>query len=302
MNIIVRIIILLFTIKIYNKSNVLNLVNMPFKRAYSKLLNSSQIAPLNVNNQTGSKKIKDWVIYSLTFLLFLYSTHTIFSTLYNNINLQDILYSLKLGLITSVRIIIVMILTLVICIPLGIYIGLHPKLLKFAQPLALICASFPANLLFPIAVITIKKYSLNPDIWLSVLILISILWYILFNTLYGMDSIPKNLMEVSRNFNIRGYKFLSKIILPSLLPSILIGAITAWGCAWNTTVVAELVEWGNTKFAAAGIGSYVTIATNEGDTSKIMLGILVMILYIEIFNKLIWRPLFKYANQIEALK
>ena len=195
-----------------------------------------------------------------------------------------------------------MIITTIFWLPISIYIGFSPKLAKIAQPMALALASFPANLKFPLCVFIIQRYNLNPNIWLSVLFILSIQWYLVFNIIAGAASFPERLKEVIKNFNIKGIFLFYKVLLPAILPNFLVGAITAWGSAWNATILAELAKWGSTTLEATGIGSYVTKASQTGDMSKIILGIMVMIFYIEIFNKFFWRPLFNYADKMEQFK
>ena len=195
-----------------------------------------------------------------------------------------------------------MVLTTIFWLPISLYIGFSPKLAKIVQPLALMLASFPANILFPLCVYLIQRYNLNPDIWLSVLFILSIQWYLVFNIISGATMFPQNLREIVKSFDIKGVKLMCKVIVPAILPYFLVGAITAWGSAWNATKIAEFAKWGETTLEATGIGQYVTVASNAGNMPKIVLGILVMLLYIEIFNRLFWRPIFRYAESLEQLK
>jgi NitT/TauT family transport system permease protein len=60
----------------------------------------------------------------------------------------------------------------VIWVPIGVYVGLRPKLAGKAQPLAQFLAAFPANLFFPLAVVLIVRFGLDPEIWLSPLMIL----------------------------------------------------------------------------------------------------------------------------------
>lgn len=294
--------------KVFNKSRLIKLINFPFKMVYNYLLNlhffhakgQETLQQVQVDPSGGLLKKIVWgmVIAAISS----YAFYVIIASLYNDINLDDIQHSFYLGLITTIRIIAVMLITVVIWLPISIYIGLNSTLTKIIQPFALIMASFPANLIFPFVVFVIQKYSLNPNIWLSILFILSIQWYLVFNILAGICSIPEDLREVVRTFDIKGYALFKKILLPAILPHFLVGLITAWGSAWNTTIIAEIAEWGDVSMEAVGIGAYVTNASNYGDMSKIILGILVMLFYIELFNRFFWRPLFRYADNMSKLQ
>ena len=53
---------------------------------------------------------------------------------------------------------------------------------------------------------------------------------------------------------------------------------------------------GNTKVVAHGLGSYIAQTTAAGDFPKIILGIAVMSLFVTLFNRLLWRPMYAYAE------
>ncbi|MCH9753451.1 MAG: ABC transporter permease subunit [Alphaproteobacteria bacterium] len=295
--------------KLFTKSKVMKVILLPFEKLYRYLLSYkfSENPEYTVKEPICHKPtLLERVVHAfwciVVFSLSGYALYKVSIFLYKEIPIYELKYTLYLGLITTLRIIVVMLITIVIWLPISIYIGFNPKLARIAQPLALTFASFPANLIFPLCVFVIQKYSLNPDIWLSVLLIISIQWYLVFNIISGASTFPDNLKNVVKSFDIKGVRLLWKVLVPAILPHFLIGAITAWGSAWNATIIAEFAEWGTTTLEATGIGSYVTKASNAGEMSNIILGILVMLFYIEIFNRLFWRPLFKYADKMEQFK
>jgi len=296
--------------KLVRKSKILHTLNYPFRKIYRHLLTyrfpqkDQEMVSAHISKRSLKKyeRAKEFFWYSMVFALSCYALYRIYIFLHTEIPMHEMQHALYLGLVTTIRIILVMIVTVVVWLPISIYIGFSPKLAKVAQPLALTFASFPANLIFPLCIFIIQKYNLNPDVWLSVLLILSIQWYLVFNIIAGASTFPAHLKEVVKNFDIKGLKLLFKIVIPAILPHFLVGAITAWGSAWNSTIVAEFAEWGTTKLEATGIGAYVTQASNEGEMSKIILGILVMLLYIEVFNRFFWRPLFHYTDKMEQLK
>ena len=87
-------------------------------------------------------------------------------------------------------------------------------------------------------------------------------WYILFNVIAGASSLPKDLLQVADNFGVVGWLALESIILPGIFPYYITGAITAAGGAWNASIVAEVVSWGNETLVATGLGAYITEYTD----------------------------------------
>ncbi|KVD98345.1 ABC transporter permease [Burkholderia anthina] len=212
------------------------------------------------------------------------------------VTMAEVGHVLVLGLITLLRVVVLISIASVIWVPIGVWVGLRPKLAEKLQPLAQFLAAFPANLLFPVFVIVIARFHLNPDIWLSPLIVLGTQWYILFNVIAGATSYPNDYREAATNFRIRGWQWWRQAILPGIFPYYVTGAITASGGAWNASIVSEAVQWGSTRIEAHGLGAYIAQTTAAGDFPKIILGIAVMSLFVTLFNRLLWRPLYAFAE------
>ncbi len=211
------------------------------------------------------------------------------------IGMAEVLHVVLLGLFTLLRVVVLMAVALVVWVPLGVLVGMRTRLAERLQPVAQFLAAFPANLLFPLAVVGIVHFRLDPDIWLSPLMLLGAQWYILFNVIAGASAVPNDLVEAARSFHVRGWLWWRKVMLPAVFPYAVTGALTAWGGAWNASIVAEAVRWGDTHLVAQGLGAYITLHTEAGDHARIALGVIVMCLFVVILNRLLWRPLYDAA-------
>ena len=212
------------------------------------------------------------------------------------VSLAEVSDVLLLGSITLLRVMALIALASLIWVPVGILVGLRPRLAEKVQPLAQFLAAFPANLLFPVFVVLIVRFNLNADIWLSPLIVLGTQWYILFNVIAGASAFPNDYREVAASFHIRGWQWWRKLMLPGIFPYYITGAIAASGGAWNASIVSEAVQWGDTHITAHGLGAYIAQATVDGDFPRIILGIAVMSLFVTLFSRLVWRPLYAYAE------
>ena len=121
-------------------------------------------------------------------------------------------------------------------------------------------------------------------------------WYILFNVIAGAAAFPVELQDSAQLFRINGLRWWRKVIIPGIFPYLITGMITATGAAWNASIVAEAVSWGNTHIYATGLGAYLAEKTLRGDFHHIVLGIFIMALYVVLTNRLVWRPLYNYAE------
>ncbi len=244
----------------------------------------------------GSSLAGDLAWGTVIVLLTIYVAYRVVSYVSTGVSWGEVGHVFVLGFITLLRVVLLIALSSLVWVPLGVLIGLRPALAEKFQPLAQFLAAFPANLMFPVFVIVIVRFHLNPDIWLSPLIVLGTQWYILFNVIAGASAYPNDYREAAANFHIRGWQWWRKVMLPGIFPYYVTGAITASGGAWNASIVSEYVQWGDTKLAAHGLGAYIARTTAAGDFPKIILGIAVMSLFVTLFNRLLWRPLHAYAE------
>jgi NitT/TauT family transport system permease protein len=213
------------------------------------------------------------------------------------VGLGETLHVILLGLATLTRVIVLIALASLVWVPIGVWIGLRPRVAHRVQPVIQFLAAFPANLFFPIVVSAIVVLKLNPEIWLSPLMILGTQWYILFNVIAGTLALPTDYLLVAGNFGVRNWLWWRRLILPGIFPAFITGAVTASGGSWNAAIVAEIAKWGDTTLQATGIGAYIAEMTQKGDFPRIALGITVLSLYVLLINRLLWRRLYNLAEE-----
>ena len=201
-----------------------------------------------------------------------------------------------LGLYTLARVLVLIAIAAVVWVPVGVWIGMNPRWAGRLQGVAQFLAAFPANLMFPVAVLFIVRWQLNPNIWLAPLMVLGTQWYLLFNVIAGASSVPTELRYAAKNLGLTGWLQWRRYLLPAVFPSFVTGAITASGGSWNASIVAEYVTWGDTTLQASGLGSYIAHMTAIGDFPRIALGIGVMCVFVMGMNHFVWRKLYELAE------
>ncbi|MDX1924768.1 MAG: ABC transporter permease subunit, partial [Rickettsiaceae bacterium] len=295
-----------WALNFYSRSHLCNQISIYFnglisKIIYTRILTAPRV--VNISNLNGSQNHKFKYIqftYNILFnLLFIYIAVYISIKLVGFIDaavdFTEVLYVLMLATITWFKIMVLVMLASIVWVPLGVYMGLNPKIAGIIQLLTQFLAAFPINLLFPFVYLVITKYNLNPNIWLSPLMIVGTQWYILFNVVGAANSISLGLRDVAKLHKIKGFVWWKEYVMPAILPYYITGAITAYGASWNASIVSEVVTYGNHKVECLGIGAYIADMTNKGDFARIALGILVMAIFVVIFNKLFWQKLYDYA-------
>jgi NitT/TauT family transport system permease protein len=210
---------------------------------------------------------------------------------------SEVATAIGFAVVTMARVLVLIVLASLVWVPIGVWVGMDPRLARIVQPVAQFMAAFPANLLFPIAVSAIVTFRLNPDVWLSPLMILGTQWYILFNVIAGASALPSELRDVGTNLGVKGWLWWQKVALPGVFPYYVTGAITASGGSWNASIVAEVVSWGDRRLQAHGLGAYIARATEAGDYHRIVLGIVVMSLFVVVINRAFWRPLYWRAER-----
>jgi NitT/TauT family transport system permease protein len=200
-------------------------------------------------------------------------------------------------LTTLLRVGAALIIALAWTVPLGVAIGVNPRLAAVLQPVVQVAASVPATALFPALLLILLNLPGGLNLAAVLLMLMGTQWYLLFNVIAGASAIPQDLKYTTTMLQIRGWERWRTLILPALFPYLVTGAITASGGAWNASIVAEHVQFGGKDLFANGIGALIAGATGAGDYPLLLAATLSMILTVVTINRLVWRRLYRLAEQ-----
>ena len=181
-------------------------------------------------------------------------------------------------------------------IPVGLYIGLRPKLSAVAQPIAQIAASVPATALFPIVLLLLIRLGGGLGIGSIVLLLLGTQWYILFNVIAGASAIPTDLKEVCGVFRLGNLERWRKLLLPGIFPYLITGLVTASGGAWNASIVAEYFHFRGQTFSTVGLGAVISQATDSGNFRLLLAATISLAAMVVAINRLVWRRLYNLAS------
>jgi len=181
-------------------------------------------------------------------------------------------------------------------VPVGLAIGLSPALSRLLQPVAQVLASFPAPMLFPVAIALFQTVGLGLGMGSLILMLLGTQWYILFNVIAGASSVPSDLKEAAVSFRLsRRERFLT-LYLPAIFPYLVTGWVTAAGGAWNASIVSEYVTYKGATHTTFGLGAAVSRAAEQAHFPELAAAVLVMSLIVVVFNRLVWRRCYRLAS------
>ena len=205
--------------------------------------------------------------------------------------------AIGIGLVATLgRVLAALVIAVLWTVPVGVAIGTNRRVATTLQPLVQIAASIPATALFPVILAALLALPFGLDLAAIALMLMGTQWYLLFNVIAGAAAIPEDLRHTSTLMGLRGLSRWRTLVLPSIFPHLITGAITASGGAWNASIVAEYLQFGGETRWTVGIGALIARATARGDFALLLAATLAMIAAVVSLNRLVWRPLYRLAE------
>ena len=213
-----------------------------------------------------------------------------------SVHMGEWLHLLRADVLTLARVTAAITLGTLWAVPVGLRIGLSPRLSRIMQPVVQVAASFPAPMLFPAVILLLALLKVNIGFGSVVLMLLGTQWYILFNVIAGAQAIPSDLKEAAASYRVTGRQRFWSLYLPAIFPYLVTGWVTATGGAWNASIVAEIVTFRGQTLRAQGIGSVISEAAFGANFAELAAAILIMSLTVVLVNRFVWRRLYAVAS------
>ncbi len=238
----------------------------------------------------------NWLFLSGVTIIVLWGTWEA-ALLMRVLNLADWQKVVTGAIFTALRVITALVLSLIWTVPIGVVIGRNPRLAQVLQPIVQIAASVPATALFPVILLALAQIGGGLQIGSIALMMLGTMWYVLFNVIAGAQSIPSDLFEVAQVYKLTRQQRWQTVILPGIFPYLITGIITAVGGAWNASIISEYINFKGHIVSTPGLGATISQATATGNFPLLLAATAVMSLVVVLTNRLVWRPLYKLAQE-----
>lgn len=268
----------------------------PIKNTAEIFVNGGRRYLPNRNSYVLPKTLKQFSVISW-YAVVLYFCTTWSHELWHYVPKNEILSMVPLMAKTTLRVLAAMLLSLVIGVPVGVWIGLSPRATRIAQPIIQIGSALPPNIFFPLVTIALMATSTSLNLWTIPLIMMGTTWYVLFNVIAGVTTLPQEMIELAKLFKLTGRTWWLRFMLPAIFPYILTGVISAAGGAWNSAICAELLQWGVSTVHTSGLGFYISKATIDNALPQAALGCVAMSVLVGLCIVFIWNPLYKLTER-----
>ncbi|MES1026574.1 ABC transporter permease subunit [Gloeocapsa sp. BRSZ] len=261
-------------------------------RLLSRVTQPKAAFQTDLGQEQQSDRLYNLILFIIIGLLIAWVLHFVLTT----VGIGEVFRTFWLGLLTLLRVTVLLLFATLVWTPVGVAIGFNFKLARTLQPVVQFLAAFPANFIFPFATLFFIRTNISIELGSILLMSLGTQWYILFNSIAGAQGIPTDLREMATDVGLRGWARWQKLIIPGIFSAWVTGGVTASGGAWNASIVSEIVSWDPTTLTATGLGTYIAQATEVGDWPRIALGIGMMSLFVVGINRLFWRRLYQLAE------
>ena len=117
----------------------------------------------------------------------------------------------------------------------------------------------------------------------------AVLWSVALNTHAGFRSVSPTWRMVGQNYGLSKVAYVTKILIPGALPSILTGLKIGWAFAWRTLIAAELVF--GVSSSGGGLGWFIFQNKNLLDIPNVFAGLLMVIVFGLVVENVVFRTL-----------
>lgn len=162
----------------------------------------------------------------------------------------------------------------IIGIPLGIFMGYFSTIMDLFDTLIELLRPIPPLAWVPLA---LAWFGIGETSMLFI-IFIGAFFPILLNTIAGVKSVPKILIESIETLGAKEKDILLKIILPASSPSILTGLRVGAGIAWMCVVAAEMLPGSNSGLGYLIMYAYSLSRMDIVVASMVIIGMIGLIL------------------------
>ncbi|GAC1348509.1 MAG: ABC transporter permease subunit [Ktedonobacteraceae bacterium] len=171
-------------------------------------------------------------------------------------------------------------------------------------PILDILQSIPILSFLPVVTLSLVAAFPHSNIGLElasvILIFTSQVWNMTFSFYHSVRTMPTDLREVATVTRLRPWQRFLKLELPSSMIGLIWNSMMSWAGGWFFLMASEQFVSNSRSFQLPGLGSYLQVAANKGDTRAILLGLFTLVILIVLLDFLFWRPLVAWSDKFKV--
>ena len=122
-------------------------------------------------------------------------------------------------------------------------------------------------------------------------------WNMAFSAYQSFRTVPAELVEAAKIFQLSGWQRFWRLDLPFSMPSLLWNMMMSMSGGWFFVVASEAISVSNQNIKLPGIGSYIALAIEQQNLHAIGWAIGTMLIGILLYDQLFFRPLIAWADK-----
>jgi NitT/TauT family transport system permease protein len=202
-----------------------------------------------------------------------------------------------------VRIGVAYLLSLVFAVGYGYYAAYHPRVEAFMIAVLDILQSIPVLSFLPgvmlVMVSLLPTRQLGVELGAILLIFTGQVWNMAFSFYSSINSIPRELREVSQISGFSAWQRFWQLELPFSSIGLIWNSMVSVAGGWFFLMACEMFVLGDRDFRLPGLGSYLQVAASNGNTKAMIWGLVTMIAIIVAIDQLVWRPVIAWADKFK---
>jgi len=155
----------------------------------------------------------------------------------------------------------------------------------------------PAVLLAMIALF--PRQTIGLELGSILLVFSGMVWNMAFSFYHSLVTIPEELMEAARAFRLSWWQRFTSLELPAGAIGLVWNSMLSWAGGWFFLMATESFSLGKQSFTLPGLGSYLSVAANNGDFPAILRGLGTLVAMIIALDQLVWRPLIAWSERFK---
>jgi NitT/TauT family transport system permease protein len=203
---------------------------------------------------------------------------------------------------TVSRITITLLISIAWGVPFGILAATNKAASLIVTPIIDLLQSIPILGYFPLVIgFLFALGSIGIELSVIVLLFTSMAWAIFFGVVGAVRGIPTNVVEASRSFGFKGWKYTRHVVLPAITPALISGANLAWSDGWFFMIAAEYIQYKGEIVAppSGGLGYLLARAAYFYKDMNLAAILLVFVTSIVIVvNSLTWHKLMERTKSV----
>ena len=125
-------------------------------------------------------------------------------------------------------------------------------------------------------------------------------WNMTFSFVHSLRSVPADLREVATVYRFSWWQRLRHVELPFATLGLVWNSMLSMAGGWFFLMINESFQLGQRDFRLPGIGSYMSVAVEQGRADAMILAIIAMATMIAVLDQLLWRPVVVWAQKFRV--